>query len=215
MKFISSDLEKYSLEQSSAFDAATAKVLAELERLTHLRTLMPQMLSSGLQGQWLAFVSRMLRPRRVLEIGTFTGYSSICLCQGLAPGGELHTIDINDELLPIIREYQAKAGIADRVRVHIGDALEVIDRIEGDFDLVFIDADKVNYIRYYHKIIDRVRSGGYIMADNVLWSGKVLEPERDKTAQAIHEFNQTVSQDPRLRCLLLPLRDGILLMERL
>lgn len=187
-------------------------LLHELERETHLKTLAPQMLSGKLQGQLLALFSKLLRPSCVLEIGTFTGYAAICLAQGLAPGGVLHTIEANPELAYLIRKYIGKAGLEGQVQLHIGDALQVLPELPGTFDLVFIDAGKQHYQAYYDLIIDRVAPGGLILADNVLWSGKVATElrETDADTQKLHEFNQRMQADERVDSLLLPLRDGLL-----
>lgn len=214
MNLLPPALDQYSEQHSRVLDSQTLSVLDELERITHLRVLMPQMLSGRLQGQWLAFFSRMARPKTILEIGTFTGYSAICLAQGLAPDGVLHTIDINEELEALVRQFHQKAGIDKHVQLHIGNALDIIPTISGSFDLVFIDADKINYQNYYNLVIDRVPSGGYLLIDNVLWSGKVLEPQQDKTTQAIHHFNQMVTNDDRITCFLLPLRDGLMIVQK-
>lgn len=214
MEFLPNYLDQYIAEHSKGMTPPVLAVLEELERATHLRVLMPQMLSGQLQGQWLAFLSRMIRPKRVLEIGTFTGYSAICLAQGLAAGGVLDTIDINEELVPMIKKYHQMAGVTDRVRLHVGDATRIIPTLEGAFDLVFIDADKLNYPVYYDLVIDRVPSGGYILIDNVLWSGKVAQEPRDKSTEAIHQLNEKIQADGRVTNFMLPLRDGLLLVRK-
>ncbi len=192
-------------------------VLNELERETHLKTLAPQMLSGHLQGQFLAMLSRIQQPRLVLEIGTFTGYAAICLAQGLKKGGTVHTIEANPELEYLIRKYIGRAGLDDSIRLHIGDALEVIPGLDGPFDMVFIDANKQEYARYYDLVIDKVAPGGLILADNVLWSGKVLtsaEREKDQDAALIHRFNEKVLRDERVENAMLPLRDGLLIVRK-
>jgi len=189
-------------------------LLQELERETHLKTLAPQMLSGRLQGQLLRLFSRLLHPQRILEIGAFTGYSALCLAEGLAPGGELHTIEVNAELEYLIRRYIGRAGWEDRIHLHVGPAAKIIPDLEGPFDLVFIDAAKQEYALFYELVIDRVRPGGLILADNVLWSGKVLDPEQDLDAQALDAFNDEVQRDQRVENLLLPLRDGLMVMRR-
>ncbi len=198
-----------------AHTTPASAVLYALERETHLRTLSPQMLSGQLQGQLLRFLSLMLKPHLALEIGTFTGYSAICLAEGLAPGGMLHTIEANVELEAMIRRYLAEAGLQERVHLHMGNALEIVPTIEGPFDLVWIDAGKQDYVYYYDLVIDKVSPGGFILADNVLWSGKVLQTNLDPDALALHRFNQKVHADPRVENLLLPVRDGILMARRL
>lgn len=172
------------------------------------------MVSGHQQGLLLEFISRMLQPKSILEIGTFTGYSAICLAKGLAPGGKLHTIDINRELEEITTKYYALAGVEKLVHPYFGTAAEVIPQIQGNFDLVFIDADKQNYAHYFDLVIDRVPVGGWILADNVLWSGRVAEAKHDKDTAALHAFNQKVQADPRVSNLLLSIRDGIMLMRK-
>ncbi len=194
--------------------APLSPLLEELERETHLKTLSPQMLSGRLQGQLLRLFSRLLQPRRILEIGTFTGFSALCLAEGLAPGGELHTIEVNPELEYLIRRYIGRAGWEDRIRLHIGPAEKIIPDLEGPFDLVFIDAAKQEYALFYELVVDRVRPGGLLLADNVLWSGKVLDPAGDLDAQSLDAFNEEVQRDPRVENLLLPLRDGLMVMRR-
>jgi len=188
--------------------------LYRLERETHLRTLSPQMLSGHLQGQLLRLLSTMIQPRLALEIGTFTGYSAICIAGGLAPGGILHTIEANAELSYIIEKYVAEAGLADRIQLHVGNALEIVSTLDGPFDLVWIDAGKLDYADYFDMVFDKVSPGGYILADNVLWSGKVIAENRDADTQALHEFNQKIHADPRVENIILPIRDGILLARK-
>lgn len=204
----------YCEEHSSPED----DLLMEISRETHAKVLMPRMLSGHFQGRLLEFFSKMLRPATVLEIGTFTGYSAICMARGLAPGGKLVTLDINEELESMVREFFKKSGLSDRIDYRIGNALDIIPRLEGNFDLVFIDADKANYINYYQMIVERVNPGGIVLADNALWSGKVLVKEGDKIqkdTQAILDFNKTVQHDPRVENILLPIRDGIMMARKL
>jgi predicted O-methyltransferase YrrM len=191
-------------------------VLRDLERATHLRTLSPQMLSGAYQGQLLRFVSRMLRPHRILEIGTFTGYATICLAQGLAEGGMLHTVEANDELGGIINQYVAAAGLANVVTLHLGDAAQILPVLEGAFDLVFMDAGKLNYAEHYELALAKTRKGGFLIADNVLWDGKVAGgDERDETARVLRAFNDMVHRDLRVENILLPIRDGLMLMQKI
>ncbi|TNE58354.1 MAG: O-methyltransferase [Bacteroidetes bacterium] len=190
-------------------------VLQALERETHLRTLHPQMLSGPYQGQLLQFISHMIRPRRILEIGTFTGYSAICLAQGLTEDGALDTIEANDELAPIIRKYIDQAGLEHKVRVLLGDALELIPQLQDTYDLIFLDAGKLDYHQYYELSLPKLRPGGFLLADNVLWDGKVAADEADATAQALRAFNDHIHQDARVENLLLPLRDGLLIVRRI
>ena len=191
-------------------------ILKELNRVTNAKVLMPRMLSGHLQGRVLSMMAHMIRPKQVLEIGTYTGYSAICFAEGLQDGGIIHTIDINDELTPLVKNYVEKSGMSERIKIHVGNALEIIPTLPGPFDLVFIDADKVNYSRYYDLVFEKVSPGGYLLADNVLWSGKVLnEPSKmDKDTTAIHAFNEKVMQDNRVEQILLPVRDGILVMRK-
>jgi predicted O-methyltransferase YrrM len=174
------------------------------------------MLSGQVQGRFLAMLSKLVQPKRVLEIGTFTGYSAICLCEGLNhPDGLLYTIDINEELAPIQEQYFEKAGCKHQIKVLTGNALDLIPAINETFDLIFIDADKINYLNYYKLVIDKLRPGGLIIADNVLWSGKVLSPKpNDEDTLAICQFNDAVQADPQVENLMLPLRDGMTLIRK-
>jgi len=189
-------------------------LLQELERETHLKTLAPQMMSGHLQGMLLQHLSRWIQPRCVLEIGTFTGYASICLAAGLQPYGVLHTIEVNDELAWLSGKYFAKAGLSERIQAHTGDAAAILPDLDGPFDLAFIDAGKHDYARHYALIIDKVSPGGIILADNVLWSGKVAAAKMDKETRQLHDFNQMIHQDERVENLLLPLRDGLLILRK-
>ncbi len=211
MHLVSAEIEQY-IEQHSS---AEHKVLQELNRETHLKVQMPQMLSGHLQGQFLAMVTGMLQPKRILEIGTYTGYSGICLANGLGEDGILYTIDINEELQPMIETYIAKAGLTKKVKQLIGDAQQIIPTLNETFDLVFIDADKVNYSTYYDLVFDKVRTGGYIIADNVLWSGKVVLEKKDKDTLAIDSYNKKVLADKRVETFILPLRDGLNIARKL
>jgi len=190
--------------------------LNELDRETHLKVLRSRMLSGHLQGQILRMISCMLRPKSILEIGTFTGYSAICLAQGLADGGYLHTIEIDDELETIAQKYFHKSGMGDRIIQHIGDAREIIPTIGKQFDLVFIDADKREYPDYYRLVFEFIPVGGFLLADNILWNGKVVEPEsaQEEQTQGILEFNNLIQNDTRVRNVILPVRDGIMLVQK-
>ncbi len=190
-------------------------LLAELLRETHLKTLAPQMASGHLQGTFLRFISRMIQPSSVLEIGSFTGYATLCLLEGLAPKGMIHTIEVNEELAYLIRKYINLAGAATQVKLHIGDAKKIIPTIEDTYDLVFIDAGKMHYPQYYDLVIDRVNPGGYILADNVLWDGKVVRMEKDRDSEILDHFNKKIHQDPRVENVLLPIRDGLMLARKL
>jgi caffeoyl-CoA O-methyltransferase len=194
-------------------------LLYQLWRETHLQLLMPRMASGHGQGRLLSFLSHLMRPRRILEIGTFTGYAALCLAEGLAPDGLLHTIEVNPERESRIRRYVAAAGLTERVLLHIGRAVDVLPLlVDETWDLVFIDADKVNNQVYFGLVIDQVRTGGLVLVDNVLWGGKVLPDydlkPSDHDTQAVRAFNDAVMHDSRVVPLLLPLRDGLLLLRK-
>lgn len=189
-------------------------ILLALERETHLRTLHPQMLSGPYQGMLLQMISHMIRPRRVLEIGTFTGYGAICLSQGMDGDGLLHTIEVNDEFMPIINKYIELAGLKDKIALHLGDASAIIPTLEDTFDLAFLDAGKMDYAKHYELVLPKLRPGGFLLADNVLWAGKVPTGEKDATATALNAFNNMVQTDDRVENLLLPLRDGLMVVRK-
>lgn len=213
MEFIDEKIEGYALAHSQP----ESDVLRKLNRETHLKVLSPRMLSGHLQGNFLSMISKMIQPRQILEIGTYTGYSAICLAQGLQAGGKLHTIDNNEQLEKMTRSFFEQAGLKDTVHFYIADALELIPTLNEQFDIVFIDADKKNYSNYYDLVFDKVRPGGYIIADNVLWSGKVLDIQKnnDQDTVLIHEFNKKVHSDPRVEHQLLPIRDGLMIARKL
>jgi predicted O-methyltransferase YrrM len=213
MEFLPEEIDNYATLHTKAENS----VLAELNRYTHLNVLKPRMLSGHLQGKILETFSRMLKPQRILEIGTYTGYSAICMAQGLTNDGILHTIDVNDELEPLIKEYVEKSNLSKKIKLHIGKALEIIPQLDDTFDLVFIDADKENYANYYDLVFDKVRPGGLIIADNVLWSGKVTMPESemDEETLGLHRYNQKVLNDARVDNTLLPVRDGLMMAIKL
>lgn len=205
-------LDRYLLENSSPEDP----VLKELARYTYLNEVHPRMLSGHILGSFLTLFSKMLSPLRILEIGTYTGYSAICLARGLRKGGTLITIEVNDELKKTSLEFFKRAGVNEQIELINGDALEVIPSLAGSFDLVFMDAHKDDYPDYFRLVIERVRPGGYILADNVLWGGKVLDkPQADATTKIIDQFNQMVNSDSRVENLLLPLRDGVMVIKKL
>jgi len=195
--------------------SAQDEVLHQLERETHLKTLAPQMLSGQLQGQLLTALTRIKAVKRALEIGTFTGYSGICIAHGLAEGGTLTTLEANPEYGHIARKYFTMAGLDDRIKPILGDALDLIPKLEGPFDLVFLDANKREYSTYYEAVFDKVAIGGLILADNVLWDRKVLDPACDPDAEAVHAFNEMVRHDQRVEVLMLPLRDGISVITKI
>jgi caffeoyl-CoA O-methyltransferase len=210
MRFIDPTLEEYAQLHS----APEPPWLKELAEETRAGIEMPQMLSGHLQGRFLSLMSKMLAPKCVIDIGTYTGYSAMCLAEGLADDGIVHTIDINMELAPMVDRYLRKAGLHEKVHQHLAPALEVIPHIEGPVDLVFIDADKGNYSRYFDLVIDRMRPGGLIIADNVLWSGLVLDAEQDDETRALAQYARKVNADERVWNLLLPLRDGLLVSRK-
>lgn len=191
-----------------------SELLKKINRDTHVNVMMPRMLSGHMQGRILSMISCMIRPTVILEIGTYTGYSALCMAEGLKPDGKLITLDINEELESRVRNYFKHSPFDAQIDYRIGNALAIIPALNTDFDLVFIDADKENYARYYDLVINRVPLGGYILADNVLWSGKVLDEKSDKDTRAIQEFNKKVQDDARVENVLLPVRDGILVMRK-
>lgn len=192
------------------------EILKQLSRETHLKTTNPQMLSGHLQGSLLRIVSRMIRPRKVLEIGTFTGYSAICLSEGIPDGGILHTIECNPEVEEIALKYFRLAGIENKVKLLSGDAFEIVPRLEGIYDLVFIDANKDDYIRYFELIFDKVAHGGFILADNTLWYGRVVDKDAGSSRETagIVAFNAYIRNHDGLDCLILPLRDGLTVIRK-
>ena len=206
-------------QYADAHTSPEPALLGRLVRETHLQTLMPRMLSGHFQGRLLSMLSHMIRPRRVLELGTFTGYSALCMAEGLAPDGELHTVEQNPELRSRVERYVQEAGLGGRIHLHIGDAEQLIPTLSETWDLVFIDADKIRNQLYYELVLPRLRPGGFLLIDNVLWSGKALPDyplkAADKDAHAVRAFNDFVQQDARVENVLLPLRDGLLLVRKL
>lgn len=203
-------------EYIEAHSTAQDPVLHELYRETHLHVMNPRMASGPVQGRFLQFICQMLRPKKVLEIGTFTGYSSISMARGMEADARLTTLEANEEYEDIIRKHLAKADVEDKVRLIIGDAKTVIPTLTDTYDLVFIDADKVSYPLYYDLTIDKVSSGGFILADNVLWEGKVLHADtKERDTKAIIAFNEKVQSDPRVENVLLPIRDGLMMVRKL
>ncbi len=205
-------IEKYVLNHTSPEEP----LLAELNRKTHVKTVHPQMLAGHLQGKILEFISHMIRPRNILEIGTFTGYSAICLAKGLQTGGELVTMEKDEEILPFAEEYINKSGLQDRIRLVAGNAREFIPGPPEHYDLVYIDAEKNEYLEYFDLVFPKVKHGGFILADNVLWGGKVLEgtDKTDHFTTGIIDFNKKVREDDRVEQLILPVRDGIMLIRK-
>lgn len=207
MHFISEILENYVTQHSEN----EPELLRELNRQTHLKVLQPRMLSGHFQGRVLSLVSKLIRPKTVLEIGTYTGYATLCLAEGLTENGSIHTIEVNEELYDLQRTFFDKSGKGKQINQHLGQAADIIPTLNQKFDLVFIDADKKNYSLYFDLIIDKMNSGGIILSDNVLWSGKVLDNinPNDKQTVAINAYNQKLKEDPRVETILLPIRDGL------
>lgn len=212
MEFIAEEINKYVEEHTSP----SSSLLDKITRETHLQVLMPRMLSGHLQGRVLSMFSTMIKPKRILEIGTFTGFSALCLAEGLTIDGILYTIDINEELEERVRGYFKESKLEDKIQYFIGNALDIIPTIKEDFDLVFIDADKINYTNYYNYVINQVNKGGFIIIDNVLWSGKVVvkQTKIDEDTQAIINFNRMVQEDPRVENVLFPIRDGLMVVRK-
>jgi caffeoyl-CoA O-methyltransferase len=214
MEFIAPEILAYCEQHSSSED----DLLQHIKRETHAKVLMPRMLSGHLQGKILEFLVKMLNPKVILEIGTYTGYSGICMARGLGENGKLITLDINDELETMVRSFFQKSGLSHKIDYRLGNALDIIPTLEGNFDMVFIDADKSNYIKYYELVVERVNRGGLIITDNVLWSGKILGEngkKLDKDTQVIVDYNHLVHNDPRVENILLPIRDGLMLARKL
>ena len=205
MEFLPEDLQKYVEDHSEP----ESDLLQQINRETHLHVLKPRMLSGHLQGRVLAMLSQMIRPKNVLEIGTYTGYAALCMAEGLKTDGKLITIDNNEELSVRTKEYFSQSNYADLIEMKVGNALEVIPSLHQKWDLVFIDADKENYSNYFDLVIDNVNSGGFIIADNVLWSGKVVDKNKDNDTRIIDTFNKKVLDDTRVENITLPIRDGL------
>ena len=207
MHFLSQDLEDY-IEQHSENEPA---LLASLNKETYQKILLPRMCSGHFQGRVLSMLSKLIRPLNILEIGTFTGYATLCLCEGMQANGQLHTIDIKEELVDFQRKYFDQSPWKNQITQHLGEALAIIPTLDLKFDLVFIDADKENYINYFHLILPKMNVGGIILSDNVLWSGKVVEPlqKNDLSTKVLLEYNLLLKNDPRIETVLLPIRDGL------
>lgn len=207
MHFISEELEDY-IEK---YSQAEPPLLAQLNKETYQKVLLPRMLSGHFQGRVLSMLSKLIRPKNILEIGTYTGYATLCLCEGMQKNGQLHTIDIKEELVDFQRKYFDQSGWGTQIVQHLGEGTAVIPTLDLKFDLVFIDADKENYLNYYELIVPKMNSGGIILSDNVLWSGKVLEPlqANDLSTKILLEYNHVLRNDPRVETVLLPIRDGL------
>jgi predicted O-methyltransferase YrrM len=211
MEIIDKEIQKY----AEYYSSNEPEELSKLNRETYVNHLFPRMLSGHLQGRFLSMISHIINPKRVLEVGTYTGYSAICLAEGLAEGGFLHTIEINCENEEVIRKYLKKTNNSDKVILHFGDAFKIIPEIEEMFDLVFIDADKERYVDYFELLIEKVKPGGLILADNTLWDGKVLDNmANDKESVGIRRFNNYIKNDPRIEHVLLTIRDGIMFIRK-
>lgn len=213
MDFLPHDISTY----AEAYTSPESALLYQLNRNTRAHVMAPRMLSGHMQGRFLSMISWMIRPRRILEIGTYTGYSALCLAEGLADDGQLITIDQNEEIEAFARSYWQKSPLNDKINFRLGVAADIIQTLDEPFDLVFIDADKRNYSLYFDLILDKVRSGGFVLADNVLWSGKVVESAKptDLDTIAVQAFNQKVQADSRVENVLLPVRDGIMVVRKL
>jgi predicted O-methyltransferase YrrM len=207
MHFISQELEDY-IEQHSEKEP---QLLAALNKETYQKILLPRMLSGHFQGRVLSMLAKLIRPVNILEIGTYTGYSALCLCEGMQENGQLHTIDIKEELVDFQRKHFDKSPWGSQIVQHLGEAVDIIPTLDIKFDLVFIDADKENYLNYFELIVPRMNKGGIILSDNVLWSGKVLEPlnPKDKSTKILLDYNKLLKEDPRVETVLLPIRDGL------
>lgn len=209
MHFLSKALENYIKEHS----ANEPDLLQELTRETHLKVIQPRMITGHFQGRVLSMLSKLIHPKNILEIGTYTGYSAICLSEGLQKNGELHTIDINEELSSMQRKYFDKSGYGNQIVQHTGDAIAIVPKLDLVFDLIFIDAEKISYDAYFEVAIQKTRPGSIILSDNVLWSGKVVEPldPKDKATRVLLDYNKKLKEDARIETVLLPIRDGLTL----
>lgn len=207
MHFIPEALDDYVVQHSEN----EPELLKSLTRETYQKVLQPRMLSGHYLGRILSLISKLVRPKNILELGTFTGYSALCLAEGMQKNGQLHTIDINEELLDLQKKYFDASGYGHQIHQHLGSAIDIIPKIDLMFDLVFMDADKPNYLNYFHQIIDKLNPNGVILSDNVLWSGKVIEPVQsdDVSTKIVLEYNKLLKNDNRLETVLLPIRDGL------
>ena len=212
MHFLPEKLDDYVVRHSQE----EPELLQQLTRETYQKILQPIMLSGPYQGRVLSMISKLINPKSILELGTFTGYSTLCLAEGLQANGEIHTIDVNEELVDFQRKYFDKSDYGHQIIQHLGNALEVIPKLDKTFDLVFIDADKPNYVNYFNLIIDKLNTGGVILSDNVLWHGKVIEKldPKDHSTKAVLEYNKILNEDERVESIILPIRDGLTISKR-
>ena len=211
MEFIADEIDSYSLNHTEA----EAELLAELNRETWANVMTPRMLSGHLQGRVLSMFSKMINPKNIIEVGTYTGYSALCMAEGLKNEGILHTLDINEEYTSIAKRYFNRSKYSKNIKQHLGNALDIIPKLECNFQLAFIDADKENYSAYFDLIIGKMDLYGYIIADNVLWSGKVTKEKKDKETTALDLYNKKVLADPRVETVLLPIRDGLMVSRKI
>lgn len=214
MELLPHDIEQY----VNAHTSQESDILKALDRETHQKILHPRMLSGHLQGRVLSMLSHMIKPKNILEIGTYTGYSALCFAEGLQNGGRIDTIDKNEELAHMVKKYVEEAGMQNIIHHHLGLALDIIKTLPHSYDIVFIDADKENYINYFDAVFDKVPVGGYIIADNVLWSGKVLdkkEAEKDRDTRILVAYNKKITDDPRVENVLFPIRDGLMIARKI
>ena len=212
MEFISQELDDYVCDHTDI----ESDLLKELNRETNVKVLNPRMLSGHYQGRVLSMLSKMIQPNRILELGTYTGYSALCLAEGLTENGRLITVDVNPELEEMVDKYIQKSPFKNQIQQIIGNGMDVIPTLNEEFDIVFIDADKKNYLSYYHLLIEKLSTGGLIIADNVLWSGKITMPvsDMDRETLALHEFNNFIQNDERVENMLLPIRDGLMVIRK-
>lgn len=213
MEFIANTLYDYVVAHSQE----EPQLLADLSRQTHLKVLQPRMLSGSLQGRFLSVLTKLLQPKKIIEVGTFTGYATLCLAEGLPKEGRIDTLDINEELVDFQRSFFDRSKWGEQIHQHCGDAIEIIPTLEGEYDLVFLDADKKNYLNYLELLLPKIKTGGVLLSDNVLWSGKVLEEtqKNDRDTTVLKEFNQKLAQHPQLETVMLPLRDGLTLSRKI
>ncbi len=212
MHFLPQKIDDYVVQHT----AKEPELLQKLNRETNQKVLQPRMLSGHYQGRILSMISKLVQPKYILEIGTYTGYSALCLAEGMQSDGMLHTIDVNEELVDLQKRYFTASAFASQITQHLGEASQIIPTLKGHFDLIFIDADKPNYPIYFRQIMEKLNPGGIIISDNVLWSGKVVEPvqEDDESTKALLEYNRLLAEDERLETVMLPVRDGLAISRR-